>query len=154
MPSSVGTNQVGPTVSRLDSPICRPIATRTVSCTGQNAPGPVAVGRDGPAGSATARPRTERVGGAPEVATLNGMGIENPVHLLFIAAVALIVLGPKQLPEMAKALGHGIREFREAINQPAAAHIPPSRTSRRQHGPPGQQAPGSVIAQRSPCRSV
>jgi sec-independent protein translocase protein TatA len=46
------------------------------------------------------------------------MGIENPVHLLFIAAVALIVLGPKRLPELAKALGHGVREFREAINQP------------------------------------
>lgn len=44
------------------------------------------------------------------------MGIENPIHLLFIAAVALIVLGPKRLPELAKALGHGIREFREAIN--------------------------------------
>ncbi len=43
------------------------------------------------------------------------MGIENPVHLLFIAAVALIVLGPKRLPDLAKALGHGIREFREAM---------------------------------------
>jgi sec-independent protein translocase protein TatA len=43
------------------------------------------------------------------------MGIENPVHLLFIAAVALVVLGPKRLPELARALGHGIREFREAI---------------------------------------
>ncbi|MCW3032738.1 MAG: hypothetical protein JWM60_1083, partial [Solirubrobacterales bacterium] len=44
------------------------------------------------------------------------MGIENPVHLLFIAAVALVVLGPKRLPGLAKALGHGIREFREAIS--------------------------------------
>jgi sec-independent protein translocase protein TatA len=52
------------------------------------------------------------------------MGIENPVHLLFIAAVALIVLGPKRLPEVAKALGHGIREFREAIGQPAAPQEP------------------------------
>ena len=43
------------------------------------------------------------------------MGIENPVHLLFIAAVALVVLGPKRLPELAKALGHGIREFRESM---------------------------------------
>ncbi|MCW3033062.1 MAG: hypothetical protein JWM60_1407, partial [Solirubrobacterales bacterium] len=40
----------------------------------------------------------------------------NPVHLLFIAAVALVVLGPKRLPGLAKALGHGIREFREAIS--------------------------------------
>jgi sec-independent protein translocase protein TatA len=45
------------------------------------------------------------------------MGIENPVHLLFIGAVALIVLGPKRLPDLARALGHGIREFREAVNE-------------------------------------
>lgn len=44
------------------------------------------------------------------------MGIENPVHLLFIAIVALLVLGPKRLPELARALGHGIREFRQAIS--------------------------------------
>jgi TatA/E family protein of Tat protein translocase len=44
------------------------------------------------------------------------MGIENPVHLIFIAAVALVVLGPKRLPGLAKALGQGIREFRESIS--------------------------------------
>ena len=47
------------------------------------------------------------------------MGIENPVHLLFIAIVALIVLGPRRLPEVARALGHGLREFREAVSQQA-----------------------------------
>ncbi|MGH2879932.1 MAG: Sec-independent protein translocase subunit TatA/TatB [Solirubrobacteraceae bacterium] len=44
------------------------------------------------------------------------MGIESPVHLLFLAAVALVVLGPKRLPELARALGKGVREFREAID--------------------------------------
>jgi sec-independent protein translocase protein TatA len=44
------------------------------------------------------------------------MGIENPVHLLFIAAVALVVLGPKRLPEVARALGKGMREFRQAMS--------------------------------------
>jgi sec-independent protein translocase protein TatA len=43
------------------------------------------------------------------------MGIENPVHILFIAVVALVVLGPKRLPEMARALGKGMREFRQAM---------------------------------------
>jgi sec-independent protein translocase protein TatA len=43
------------------------------------------------------------------------MGIESPVHLLFIAAVALVVLGPKRLPQLARAIGQGIREFRGAI---------------------------------------
>jgi sec-independent protein translocase protein TatA len=56
------------------------------------------------------------------------VGIENPVHLLFIAVVALIVLGPKRLPGLARALGHGIREFREAIGQgetqPAPTELP------------------------------
>jgi sec-independent protein translocase protein TatA len=45
------------------------------------------------------------------------MGIENPVHLLFIAAVALIVLGPKRLPGLARALGQGVREFRAALER-------------------------------------
>jgi|SRR6185312_11230966 len=44
------------------------------------------------------------------------MGIENPVHLLFLGAIALLVLGPKRLPDLAKALGNGIREFRESIS--------------------------------------
>jgi sec-independent protein translocase protein TatA len=44
------------------------------------------------------------------------MGIESPVHLVFIAVIALVVLGPKRLPDLAKALGQGIREFRESLD--------------------------------------
>jgi TatA/E family protein of Tat protein translocase len=47
------------------------------------------------------------------------MGIESPLHLLFLGAVALIVLGPKRLPELARALGKGIREFRTAFDEAA-----------------------------------
>jgi sec-independent protein translocase protein TatA len=47
------------------------------------------------------------------------MGIESPVHLLFVAVVALVVLGPKRLPGLAKALGQGIREFRQSLDQGA-----------------------------------
>jgi TatA/E family protein of Tat protein translocase len=72
------------------------------------------------------------------------MGIENPVHLLFIAAVALIVLGPKRLPEVAKALGHGIREFREAISQPAAQEQPPAAY---QQPPAAYQQPPAAYQQ-------
>jgi sec-independent protein translocase protein TatA len=52
------------------------------------------------------------------------MGIENPVHLLFIGAVALVVLGPKRLPELARALGQGIREFRESLAEGASGPDP------------------------------
>lgn len=49
------------------------------------------------------------------------MGIESPVHLLFIAVVALVVLGPKRLPGLARALGQGIREFRQSLDTGAGA---------------------------------
>ena len=51
------------------------------------------------------------------------MGTENPVHLLFIAAIALIVLGPKRLPELARAVGKAAREFRESMNDSAGTHL-------------------------------
>jgi len=44
------------------------------------------------------------------------MGIDSPVHLLFVGVIALLVLGPKRLPEVARALGKGVREFRETVN--------------------------------------
>jgi sec-independent protein translocase protein TatA len=45
------------------------------------------------------------------------MGIVNPLHLIFIAVIALIVLGPKRLPELARSLGKGIREFRDSMSE-------------------------------------
>jgi TatA/E family protein of Tat protein translocase len=42
--------------------------------------------------------------------------ILQPTHLLFILIVALVVLGPKRLPEVARTLGNGLRDFRSAIN--------------------------------------
>lgn len=44
------------------------------------------------------------------------MGIDSPVHLLFVGLVALLVLGPKKLPEVARALGKGVREFRQSVD--------------------------------------
>jgi sec-independent protein translocase protein TatA len=42
--------------------------------------------------------------------------ILQPTHLLFILAVALIVLGPKRLPEVGRSLGKGLRDFRTAMS--------------------------------------
>jgi sec-independent protein translocase protein TatA len=41
--------------------------------------------------------------------------ILQPTHLLFILVVALIVLGPKRLPEVGRSLGKGLRDFRAAL---------------------------------------
>jgi sec-independent protein translocase protein TatA len=42
--------------------------------------------------------------------------ILQPTHLLFVLVVALLVLGPKRLPEVGRSLGRGLRDFRQAMS--------------------------------------
>jgi sec-independent protein translocase protein TatA len=42
-------------------------------------------------------------------------GLFQPMHLLIIFGIALLVLGPKKLPELGKGIGEGIRGFKSAI---------------------------------------
>lgn len=37
-----------------------------------------------------------------------------PIHIVLIALVAVVIFGPKKLPEFGKGLGKGIREFKQA----------------------------------------
>ena len=37
-------------------------------------------------------------------------------ELLIVLALALIVLGPKKLPEVGRSLGRGMREFKDSIS--------------------------------------
>jgi sec-independent protein translocase protein TatA len=39
-----------------------------------------------------------------------------PLEILIIMIIALIVLGPKKLPELARSAGKGMREFRNAVS--------------------------------------
>lgn len=44
-------------------------------------------------------------------------GIFQPMHLLVILVVALLVFGPKKLPELGKGLGEAISGFKKAIHE-------------------------------------
>jgi len=44
-------------------------------------------------------------------------GLLQPTHLLVIFAIALLVFGPKKLPELGKGIGEGIRGFKSAIRE-------------------------------------
>ena len=43
-------------------------------------------------------------------------GLFQPMHLLVIFGIALLVFGPKKLPELGKGVGEGIRRFKAAMN--------------------------------------
>ena len=42
-------------------------------------------------------------------------GLFQPMHLLVIFGIALLVFGPKKLPELGKGIGEGIRGFKLAM---------------------------------------
>jgi sec-independent protein translocase protein TatA len=47
-------------------------------------------------------------------------GLFQPLHLLVIFAIALLVFGPKKLPELGKGIGDGIRGFKDAMRDGAS----------------------------------
>jgi sec-independent protein translocase protein TatA len=44
-------------------------------------------------------------------------GLFQPMHLLAIFGIALLVFGPKKLPELGKGIGEGIRGFKAAMKE-------------------------------------
>ena len=46
-----------------------------------------------------------------------GEGLFQPMHLLLILGIALLVFGPKRLPELGRGLGASIRGFKDALNE-------------------------------------
>ena len=43
------------------------------------------------------------------------LGNIGPLEILVVLIIALVVFGPKRLPELGSSLGRGIREFRETV---------------------------------------
>jgi sec-independent protein translocase protein TatA len=43
-------------------------------------------------------------------------GLFQPMHMLVVFGIALLVFGPKKLPELGKGLGESIRGFKSAIS--------------------------------------
>ena len=46
-----------------------------------------------------------------------GEGLLQPMHLLLIFAIAVLVFGPKKLPELGKGLGEAIGGFKKALHE-------------------------------------
>ena len=57
-------------------------------------------------------------------------GLFQPMHLLVIFGIALLVFGPKKLPELGKGIGEGLRGFKRAMH---GDEQEPANASRKSH---------------------
>jgi sec-independent protein translocase protein TatA len=44
------------------------------------------------------------------------LGLDNPIHILFLLLLLLLVFGAKRLPEIGRSLGTGMRGFKETLS--------------------------------------
>ena len=70
------------------------------------------------------------------------LGLDNPVHILFLLIVMLLVFGAKRLPEMGRSLGSGMRGFKDALSSEGS---PPAELARPAQNaqPPVEQVAGA-----------
>ena len=72
------------------------------------------------------------------------LGLDNPIHILFLLILLLLVFGAKRLPEIGRSLGTGMRGFKETLSSEASneARLPAhdqngaSPTAQAQAAPP------------------
>lgn len=69
----------------------------------------------------------------------------SPVHLFLLLIVALLVFGPKRLPEVGKGLGETLREFRKAMRLESET-LAPGQPQTISSADAGKAADGSVAA--------
>jgi sec-independent protein translocase protein TatA len=63
------------------------------------------------------------------------LGLDNPIHILFLLILLLLVFGAKRLPEMGRSLGTGMRGFKDSLSGEPT------------HPPAIEQAPSTVPAE-------
>jgi sec-independent protein translocase protein TatA len=71
-------------------------------------------------------------------------GPVGPLELIIVLAIALLILGPRRLPELGSAVGKTIREFRKAasdVQEEASLETPSSRPSTSESTTSSDSAP-------------
>ena len=68
-------------------------------------------------------------------------GILQPTHLIVVLIVALVFLGPKRLPDAGRALGQGLKEFKNSItstHEDTPQNTTPPITTHQDNPPPAE----------------
>jgi len=80
------------------------------------------------------------------------MGLDNPIHILFLLILLLLVFGAKRLPEIGRSLGTGMRGFKDALSGVATheAELPPRASAAQPMAAERQEPPiGAAERQRA-----
>ncbi len=54
------------------------------------------------------------------------MGLDNPLHIAFLVVILLLVFGAKRIPEIARSIGTGMNEFKDAVSGGSKPTITPA----------------------------
>jgi sec-independent protein translocase protein TatA len=65
----------------------------------------------------------------------------SPIQILIVLVIALLVFGPKRLPELGRTVGRGLREFKSSVADFGDDDAPPPRPARAAHEGPPAPAP-------------
>jgi sec-independent protein translocase protein TatA len=57
------------------------------------------------------------------------MGEFSPIHWMIVLAVILLLFGGRKIPELARGLGEGIRNFKEGMSGAAHPTTPPQQST-------------------------
>jgi sec-independent protein translocase protein TatA len=84
------------------------------------------------------------------------MGLDNPLHIVFLVVILLLVFGAKRLPEIGRSLGSGMREFKQSVTGESPSQgqdqerptLPPAVPQAPAQTPPPAQ---DAFAQRDPA---
>jgi sec-independent protein translocase protein TatA len=53
------------------------------------------------------------------------LGLDNPIHILFLLMLLLLVFGAKRLPEIGRSLGTGMRGFKDSLTGEPGHRVDP-----------------------------
>ena len=71
----------------------------------------------------------------------------SPIQIIIVLVIALLVFGPKRLPEMGRTIGRGLREFKSSVSD-FGSDEPAAATARRPTPAPAPPAPPAADAPR------
>lgn len=52
-----------------------------------------------------------------------------PMEVVVVLVIALLVIGPKKLPDMAKSMGSGLREFKDSLSGESDERAEPAKVA-------------------------